>query len=133
MFHDYMGPKRVAQFYEGDKNGFSGVKDLTNRLECRFELKEPDRTWGSWWKGIVKGRKNIEIKGVFEKCEVVLAVKDVDSGLVLANGWGNYCSLIVWDDMVYWRYSDDFDEWDYTKEGMNIGENSSANRPDIKM
>ena len=62
-----------------------------------------------------------------------MEIVNLNSGESLAKGWGNYCSLQVWGDLVYWRYQDEFEEWDLHKAGTNIGENCSLNRAYVKL
>jgi len=124
MFHGYMKQTKVAQYfnYKGSK---SGVIDKTNNLICEFKMEEPVRSWtGILGSFLSNGNSN---KTVDKSCLIYLSVKDSD-GNEVAKGWANYCALVVWEGMVYWRAEDKNEDWDYKGEGINEGSNSSVNR-----
>lgn len=52
---------------------------------------------------------------------------------VLAKGWANYCSIVVWDDQVYWRLSDKFEKWSFDDPSLNQGPDSVYKKAYVKL
>ena len=131
MFHGYLKQTRMAQFFN-KKNAFSGVKDLTNNLTCTFELSKPDRSWTGWASGMVFGKKANQ--DVFKQCLVVHKITDDQNSKEISSGFTNYTSLSVWDEKVYWRFTDNLEKWSIEGNDINLDpENCIILREDLEL
>ena len=52
---------------------------------------------------------------------------------ILATGWANYCSIVVWDEKVYFRQDDKFEKWDVKDPNINKTPDSVVNKDYVKL
>jgi len=129
MLHDYMKQNRLAQFYQPEGKAI-GIIDKTNNIMCEFMFPEPDRSWSSWASGFVFNKEKVPLN---MRCLINLRIKRTKVAEVLAKGWANYCSVVVWDDQLYWRLSDKFEKWNFDDPTINKGSDSVYNKPYTKL
>ena len=97
------------------------VHDITNNLTAKLEILEPE---DAGWFGKQKTQT------VHERNQVKIQIYSKDR--IVSQGSANLLSYVQFDGKLYWRFTDLYEKFDYTLEGMNLDQKSSVNLGYIK-